>query len=85
MLRDEGNEVAATLGLRFELPADLKQVYLGFGIDLEKSNGESSWTLPMPARYVIDPTGVIRQASVHPDYTTRPEPEEAMATLRALS
>ncbi len=72
------------LGLVFQLPGDLKQVYNGFGIDLERYNGDSSWTLPMPARYVVDQTGVIRSADVHPDYTKRPEPEETIEILRRM-
>ena len=44
LLRDEANEVAAAYGLRWELPADLRELYLGFGVDLAESNGEPSWT-----------------------------------------
>ncbi len=85
ILRDEGNQVANTLGIRFRLPKDLRELYLGFGIDLVKSNGESSGTLAMPARYVVDSNRVIRDARVHPDYTRRPEPEETLDVLRSLS
>jgi hypothetical protein len=38
----------------------------------------------MPARFVIDGRGVIRSAERDPDYTTRPEPEDTLAALRAL-
>jgi peroxiredoxin len=85
MLRDEGNAVAHAYGLRFRLPDDLEQVYRRFGIDLPAVNGEGSWTLPMPARYVIDREGVVRSASVHPDYSRRPEPAETIEVLRALA
>ena len=66
------------------LPDDLKQLYLEFGIDLETSNGEASWTLPVPGTYVIDTGGIIRYASADADYTRRPEPEETLAALAAL-
>ena len=66
------------------LPDDLKRIYLGFGIDLEASNGESSWTLPVPGSYVIDTNGTIRYASADADYTRRPEPEETAEALEAL-
>ena len=85
ILRDEGNVVAGLFGLSFRIPEDLRQVYLSFGIDLPASNGEDSQTLPMPARYVIDPSGGIRYARVHPDYTRRPEPVETLDALRELS
>jgi len=85
ILTDRGNDVAARFGLRFALPDDLRQLYRTFPLDLEKFNGDASWTLPIPARFVIDRQGVIRYADSDPDYTTRPEPEETLAALRALS
>ena len=54
LLSDPGNAYAAELGLRFTLPDDLKGVYLSFGNDLAVRNGEASWTLPMPGRFVIE-------------------------------
>ena len=66
------------------LPDDLKALYLQFGIDLEASNGEPSWTLQVPGSYVIDTGGTIRYASADADYTRRPEPEETLAALEAL-
>ncbi len=84
LLRDRGNEVAKKFGLVFTLPEDLRQLYLKFGIDLPKANGDDSWTLPMPARYVIDRGGVIRAADVDPDYTHRTEPTDTVAALKAL-
>ena len=76
--------MARVFGLVFTLPWDLREVYRGFGIDLEKANGDASWTLPMPARYVVDQTGTIRSADVDPDYTQRTEPTDTVGALRAL-
>lgn len=84
VLRDAGNAVAERFGLKFTLPDDLRQVYLKFGIDLPRFNGDDSWTLPMPGRFVIDQDAVIRYADVNPDYTVRPEPSETVGALRAL-
>jgi len=84
LLSDPGNRVAETYGLVHAFPEDLKQIYLQFGIDLEKYNGDDSWTLPMPGRFVIDRSGVIRYAEVNPDYTVRPEPEEVIGILKGL-
>jgi peroxiredoxin len=85
ILTDRGNEVAEKFGLRFELPEYLRRLYRTFPLDLEKFNGDASWTLPIPARFVIDQQGVIRAAQSDPDYTTRPEPEDMIAAVRALS
>jgi peroxiredoxin len=84
MLRDQGNKVAAQYGLVFKLPDDLKQIYVKFGIDLARANGDDSWTLPMPARFVVDRAGIIRAADADPDYTRRPEPARTLEVLRAL-
>jgi peroxiredoxin len=84
ILRDPGNEVGASFGLRYTMPGGLKQLYLQFGVDLAEGNGESSWTLCLPGRYIIDRQGVVRSARTDPDYTRRPEPEETLEALAAL-
>ena len=81
---DQGNAVAEAFGLAFTLPEDLRAVYLSFGNDLAKRNDDPSWRLPMPARFVIDAAGVIRSAEADPDYTTRPEPEATLETLKRV-
>jgi peroxiredoxin len=84
ILRDEGNAIASRFNRLNKLPDDLKAIYLQFGIDLAESNGEDSWTLPVPGTYVIDTDGVIRYASADADYTRRPEPDETLEVLEAL-
>ena len=84
LLSDPGNTYAAKLGLRFKLPDDVKAVYLGLGNDLAKRNGEDSWTLPMPARLVVDRAGIVRAVDADPDYRYRPEPQKTVDDVRAL-
>ena len=84
MLSDPGNEYAARLGLRARVPDELKEVYLSIGIDLEASSGFSDWTLPVPARIVIDRAGIVRATDIDVDYTRRPEPEKTIADVAAL-
>jgi peroxiredoxin len=85
ILDDHGLVIAKEFGLTFTLPLELKDVYLNFfKLDLEARNGDASWQLPMPARFVIDRRGIIRSAEADPDYTVRPEPEETLALLRTL-
>lgn len=86
MLFDGGNRVAESFGLKFELPAAVRDIYLNtFGLDLELDNGDPSWTLPMPGAFIVGSDGIITYASVDPDYTVRPEPEEVLASLRRLT
>jgi peroxiredoxin len=85
MLRDLENEVAQAYGLRWNLPSDLKKLYLSFGIDLAAANGESSWTLAVPATFIIDKTGVVRYVNADPDYTRRPEPQDTLEALKRIA
>lgn len=82
ILGDTHNDVAAAFGLRFALPDYLVDLYKQLKNDLPAFNGDASWTLPMPARYVIGQDGTILYAEVNPDYTHRPEPAEMLPALR---
>lgn len=84
VLSDPGNAVAAAYGLRYRLPDYLIEVYKRLGVDLPTFNGDDSWTLPMPARFIVDRDGEIRQAKVDPDYTRRSEPEDLLPVLEQL-
>jgi peroxiredoxin len=85
ILSDPHNDVAAAFGLRFELPDYLVELYKSLKNDLAAFNGDDSWTLPMPARFVIGRNGVIRYAEVNPDYTRRPEPLDMLPVIRAAA
>ncbi len=84
LLSDLGNRVADKFGLVFKLPDNLQKIYLQFGIDVPKFNGDDAWRLPIPARYIIDQSSVIRYAKIDPDYTTRPEPAHTIAALKSI-
>ena len=81
---DEKSTVAEAFGLAFTLPDDLRAVYLGFGNDLAVRNGDPSWRLPVPSRFVIDGAGIVRLVQADPDYRYRPEPETTLDTLRKI-
>ncbi|AUG54440.1 peroxiredoxin-like family protein [Thalassospira marina] len=84
ILVDQGGETGAAFGVRWNLPDYLQAVHKKLGADLTAFNGEDSWTLPMPARYVIDQNGIIAYAEVNADYTKRPEPSDLFAVLDQL-
>jgi peroxiredoxin len=84
ILWDERLAVAAAFGLAFELPADLREVYRSFGLDLPTHNGDPSWRLPVPSRFTIGGDGRIGSVQADPDYTHRPEPESTLELLRKL-
>lgn len=84
VLSDRGNQVASMFGLKYKLPGYLHGIYRELGADLERFNGDASWTLPIPARFVIHHDSIIAAADVDPDYTVRPEPAKTVKDLRGL-
>ena len=84
VLRDLGNKVAERYGLVFTLPPELQAIYAKFGIDLPKGNGDGTWRLPVPARFVIDRDGIVLAVDADPDYTRRPEPGRTVEVLTRL-
>ncbi|WP_199617673.1 peroxiredoxin-like family protein [Paenibacillus alkalitolerans] len=84
VLSDLGNQVAQKYLLKFKLPDYLHEIYRSLGFGLDGFNGDDSWELPVPATYLIDKQGIIRLASVDPDYKTRMEPGEVLNVLRSL-
>jgi peroxiredoxin len=85
ILSDTRGEIAAAFGLRFQLPDYLIALYQRLKNDLPTFNADPSWTLPMPARYVIGTDGVIAYAEVNPHYTQRPDPSELLPVLDRLA
>ena len=67
-----------------KLNEKLKNVYLKFGLDLEKNQGNDSWELPVPATYVIDKEGNIVYSFLNVDYVQRAEPKDIIDALEAL-
>jgi peroxiredoxin len=85
ILSDPGNAVAERYGLRYRLPDYLIELYRQLGVDLTTFNGDDSWTLPIPARFIVDRAGEIRYAEADPDYTHRPEPADLLPVLERLA
>lgn len=82
VLTDRGNAVASQFGLTFALPEPLNALYLEWGLNLERFNGDTAWTLPLPGRFILDRQGTIVHVDVHPDYTKRPEPANIITLLK---
>jgi peroxiredoxin len=83
-LVDRGGKLARAFGLRWKLSRELRAAELECGLDLAAVNGESSWTLTMPARYVISPEGIVEYADISADYTRRGDPTELFPVLSQI-
>jgi peroxiredoxin len=84
LLHDAGHAYAAKLGIALTLPDDLVAIYGKFGIDLPKVNGDGTWRLPVPSRWIVDRAGLVRDVFDDPDYTVRPEPDVTVERLRGI-
>ncbi|ERT63268.1 hypothetical protein HMPREF0202_02906 [Cetobacterium somerae ATCC BAA-474] len=78
VLSDIDNKFAKKLNLTFDITETIEDIYDGFGINLEKSQGKKSRLLPIPATYIIDSSGVIVYAYIDADYTKRAEPKDVI-------
>jgi peroxiredoxin len=86
ILVDKHGVVAAAFGVRFKLSTAVVSIYRDvLRSDLEAFNDDRSWSLPMPARYVVGQDGVIAYAEVNPDFTRRPDPSELFPVLDQLA
>ena len=81
---DTDLSVARSYGLVFSLAEELRSVYRMIAKDLSEWNASGTWELPIPATYVIDPSGTIRLAFVDADYTKRLEPAAILDALRRI-
>ena len=84
VLSDIDNKLAKKLNLAFDITETIETVYKGFGIDLEKSQGNSDRTLPIPATYIVDASGTIVFADIDADYTRRAEPAVVVGEYKKL-
>jgi peroxiredoxin len=85
LLSDVHLKTAEQFRIVYVLPDYLRELYQSFGSTLDHFHDEPSYRLPLPARYVIDSSGIIRAAEVNADYTIRPEPSETVRILRELT
>ncbi|KHE68858.1 peroxiredoxin-like family protein [Halobacillus sp. BBL2006] len=85
VLSDVGNEVANQYNLVYQLPDYLVEVYKNKGLNVDKHNGDETWTLPVSATYVIDTDGTIAYEYTKKDYKDRAEPSEVLEVLKSVS
>jgi peroxiredoxin len=81
LLSDGRNQVARRFGLVYQVPEYERSVYQRAFVNLPLANGDDSWELPIPATYIVGRDGIVRYASLNPDYRVRPEPADLLAHL----
>jgi len=81
VLSDVNNSLARALGLVYQLPDDLVNLYKTFKIDLNQSQGNTANELPIAATYVVEQDGTISYHFLEEDYKLRADPETILAAL----
>ena len=84
VLSDAENAVAKQFNLVYEMEPGLVEFYKAQDRNINKMNGSDAWELPVPATYVVDPSGVIQYANVDLNHRARAEPSEVVAAAAAL-
>jgi peroxiredoxin len=84
VLSDPGLTVARAIGVVTEPTEESLAAQLELGLDLGEVNADGTTALPMPTVAIVDAELKIHWIDVHPDYTTRSEPEEILAALDRL-
>lgn len=92
LLSDAGNHVAAQFKLAYSVPEYQQEIYRRVFVNLPFLNGDNSWTLPIPATFMVTPppsgenapSGRIAAAWVKADYMDRPEPADVVARIPQL-
>jgi peroxiredoxin len=85
VLSDAGNHVARGWGLVWKVGSSLDSVHKAFGIDLATSNGDTSNELPVPATFVVEPSGRIAFAHHDPNWRVRLEPAALVSALEKVA
>ncbi|RAO66614.1 uncharacterized protein BHQ10_002626 [Talaromyces amestolkiae] len=78
VLSDVENKLARQLGIVWSQPDTFRPLFQGLGVDWQKLYGNENLEVPIPATFLVDKDGVVRNMFLDPDYTKRLDPETAL-------
>ncbi len=81
LLQDAHCDVAQQFGLAYKVPPFHQRYFRSILVNIPFVNGDESWTLPLPATYVLAQDGTVLYAEAHADFRVRPEPGEVLTYL----
>lgn len=89
ILSDPGAGIARAYGLDHVIPQPQRNYYRSILVNIPFANAgltydtatEASWTLPLPATFLVRQDGTIAFAEAHADFHVRPEPGDLLAAL----
>jgi len=71
LVHDEGGKIMKDYKVDYKMDDAMVTKYKGYGIDLEKNNGNTDHMLPVPATYIINKSGKITYVHFDKDYRNR--------------
>ena len=83
VLTDVDNGYALSLNLAIWVGEEMARALASIGRSLPKYQGNDSWTLPIPATFVVGMDGRVKKRFVDPDYRRRMAIDDLIAALRS--
>ncbi|KZF19198.1 AhpC-TSA-domain-containing protein [Xylona heveae TC161] len=84
VLSDVDNKLAKQLGILFAQPESVGKVFESFGMDWKKMYGNNSLEVPVPATFLVDKKGILRNSFIDAEYQNRLDPETALKWVDSL-
>jgi peroxiredoxin len=84
VVSDPGNIIAGRLGILTQPSEEARAAQLQLGLDLTSVNADGTVALPMPATVILDASHTVRWIDVHPDYSTRTEPQQVIGAAEDI-
>lgn len=81
LLSDAGCAVGSAFGLAYTVSETMQRHYRSILVNIPFINGDETWRLPLPATFVLSPSGSVLYGEAHADHRVRPDPTEVLAAL----
>jgi peroxiredoxin len=83
ILSDMDNGYALLLNLAFYVGDEKRRHMTAAGWDVSPYQGNESWTLPIPATFVVGRDGLVKARFIDPDYRKRMEIDDILRAVRS--
>ena len=89
VLSDVDNSLARQLGIVFVEPPNYSEVFEHIGFDYKKAYGPEAakrgLDVPIPATFLLDREGIVKQRYIEPNFHQRLEPNVALEWIKTLN
>jgi peroxiredoxin len=85
VLSDPSSTLGRAAAIMTQPSAEALAAQLKLGLHLEAIYVDGTPAIPMPTTLILDRDRIVQWVDVHPDYSTRSEPEQILAALDALA